>query len=239
MAQVHTIILWKKADRPDKSFKEIAAEAYSVMEIFQDYPVELRPNYLCASSLKKTREFQWSYENFEELLRKNVNREGETIFEDLGYGVGFFSSKTNRESSGFILHVGTKNIKFSNTCIIDLPLSLDLYNREKAAMIYGLFVKLVQKFGPYWGCITNDSLFYERGYERYMVDGIPTMVHWLNYWPEDIAAAIGKERIRQVLSGNPSMRYENGILVAKDTAFDVNNEDDMEYHDKIQSQLFP
>lgn len=238
MVQVHTIILWKEADRLGKSFKEIAEEAYGVMNVFQDYPIELRPNYLCASSLKNAKEFEWGYENFEELLKKRVNREGGRIFEDLGYCVGFFSSKKNRESSGFSLNVGTTNKKFNNSCIINLPVSLDLYNEKKAAMICNLFMKLVEKFGPYWGCVVNKVLYYGNGYERYIVDGIPTMVHWLNYWSEDIAVAIGKEKIQQVLSDNPFMKYENGILVAKDTAFDINKEDDMKYHDKIQSQLF-
>ena len=41
MIQRHSIILWRKAEREDKSFEEISKEAYEVLELFQRYPQEL------------------------------------------------------------------------------------------------------------------------------------------------------------------------------------------------------
>ena len=52
MIQRHSIILWKQAEEEDKGFEQISQEAYDVMTIFQDYPLELRPNYLTAKSKK-------------------------------------------------------------------------------------------------------------------------------------------------------------------------------------------
>lgn len=92
MIQRHSIILWKKAERKDKDFEEIAKETYEVLKQFQECPQELRPNYLTAKTKKDIKEFDWNYENFRSMLKKGVNKEGENIFEDLGYSISFFSS---------------------------------------------------------------------------------------------------------------------------------------------------
>lgn len=42
MVQRHSIILWKKAEKEDKKFEEIAKETYEVLKLFQEYPQELR-----------------------------------------------------------------------------------------------------------------------------------------------------------------------------------------------------
>ena len=83
MLQRHSIILWKKAEKKDKSFEEISNEAYRVLDLFQDMPCELRPNYLTANTRKGIKEFDWNFENFTNILRAGINKEGKNIFESL------------------------------------------------------------------------------------------------------------------------------------------------------------
>lgn len=90
MIQRHSIVLWRQAERKDKSFEEIAKEAYEVLDLFQCYPQELRPNYLTVKTKKDIKEFDWNYKNFSEQLKKGINKEGEVIFNELGYSISFF-----------------------------------------------------------------------------------------------------------------------------------------------------
>ena len=45
MIQRHSILLWKKAEKIDKDFDEIARETYEILMVFQQYPEEIRPNF--------------------------------------------------------------------------------------------------------------------------------------------------------------------------------------------------
>lgn len=63
-----------------------------------------------------------------------------------------------KKSCAFQMNVGNKNNKFYNTFIIDLPLSLNLYDKKIADTIRNLFEKLVKSYMPYWGCISNKVL---------------------------------------------------------------------------------
>ena len=63
MIQRHSMILWKKAERENKSFEEISKEAYEVLSLFQDCPQELRPNYLTAKTKKDIKKVQKQLKN--------------------------------------------------------------------------------------------------------------------------------------------------------------------------------
>ena len=52
MIQRHSMILWKKAERENKSFEEISKEAQEVLSLFKDCPQELKLNYLNAKKKK-------------------------------------------------------------------------------------------------------------------------------------------------------------------------------------------
>lgn len=78
MIQRHSIILWKKAERKDKDFEEIAKETYEVLKQFQECPQELRPNYLTAKTKKDIKEFDWNYENFRSMLKKELTKRVKT-----------------------------------------------------------------------------------------------------------------------------------------------------------------
>ena len=236
MIQRHSIILWKKAEKKDKSFEEIAKETYEVLNLLQDCPQELRPNYLTAETKKDIRKFDWNYESFSSTLKKRANKEDEIIFEDIGYTISFFSSMNAEDSCSIDIEAGNKNDKFYNTLIINLPLSLNLYDEKTAHMIRNLFGKLVLSYMPYWGCISNKAL--SRKYGKFLEGSLPTTVHWMNYWSGDIIQAIGMEKIQQVADANPTISFENCILLIKDIALDVDREEDTRFHNELQKQLF-
>lgn len=117
-----------------------------------------------------------------------------------------------------------------------MPLSLNLYDKKTAEMISNLFKKLVQVYRPFWGCISNKAL--SRRYGKYLEGNLPTIVHWMNYWSEDIANAIGIEKIRKIVQENPEISFENGNILVKNTAFDINKDADIRLHEDLQKQFF-
>ncbi len=76
MIQRHSIILWKKAEKKDKDFEEIAKETYEVLKQFQECPQELRPNYLTSKTKKDIKEFDWNYEIFRGMLKRELTKRG-------------------------------------------------------------------------------------------------------------------------------------------------------------------
>lgn len=236
MVQRHSIILWKKAESEDRSFEKISKEAYDILNIFQDYPQNLKPNYLTVRSQKDIEEFSWNYGNFSSILKKGVNKENGNVFENLGYSISFFSSMNEEDSCAFQMTAGNKNDKFYNTLIINLPLSLNLYDKETADMIRTLFEKLVSSYIPYWGCISNKAL--SRKYGKYLEGDLPTTVHWINYWSDNIIEKIGIEKIQKIVDANSAILFKKGILSIKDTALDVDKAEDIRFHDKLQKHLF-
>lgn len=236
MLQKHSMILWRKAERSDKRFEEIAKETYKVVDLFQNYPQEMRPNFLTGKTQKDVKEFEWNYENFCNVLKKGINKEGENIFEDLGYAVSFFSSMDEKESYGFQIEAGNKNERFYNTLIINLPLSLNLFEKKNCEKITRLFEELALVYKPFWGCVSNNAL--SRRYGRFLEGNLPTTVHWVNYWSEDIVETIGMEKIQKVVDGNPMISFQKGIFLIKDKALDVNKEEDLIFHEELQKDLF-
>lgn len=236
MIQRHSIILWRQAEREDKSFEEISKEAYEVLDLFQCYPQELRPNYLTVKTKKGIKEFDWNYKNFSEQLKKGINKEGEVIFNKLGYSISFFSSMDEKNSCAFSMTAGNKFEKINNALIVDLPLSLNLYDKKMAGIISDLFEKLVQAYKPFWGCISNKAL--SRKYGKFLEGNLPTTVHWMNYWSEDIIETIGMEKIQKIVEGNSVMSFRNGILSIRDTALDVDKGEDVRFHDELHKSFF-
>lgn len=62
-------------------------------------------------------------------------------------------------------------------------------------------------------------------------------VHWINYWSEDIIRTIGMEKIQKVLDNNPGLSFKNGIFLIRNTALDMENEDDIRCQEELQKQL--
>ena len=68
--QRYSIILWRKAEQENISFEEISKDAYDVFNIFQNYPQDLRPNYMTVRTRKDIEIFDWNYKHFCEQLKK-------------------------------------------------------------------------------------------------------------------------------------------------------------------------
>lgn len=66
---------------------------------------------------------------------------------------------------------------------------------------------------------------------------MPTTVHWMNYWSESIIKAVGMEKIQKTVEENSIISFQKGILSIRDTALDVNKEEDLRFHDELQKQL--
>ena len=236
MVQRHSIILWRKAEKADKNFEEISKDAYDVLSIFQEYPYDLRPNYLTSKNPKDIKQFSWNYENFSRTLKKGSIKEDERLFEDLGYSISFYSSADVLNSCAFQMRVGNKNKRFNNVLIIDLPISLNLYDKETAEMIKNLFIELVLAFVPYWGCVSNKAL--SRKYGKYLEGNLPTTARWMSYWSEEIVREVGMERIKKLVAQNPGVSFQKGILLTKDTGYDLDKAEDVVFYEKIQKSLF-
>ncbi|MBQ9935242.1 MAG: hypothetical protein IJO70_05270 [Lachnospiraceae bacterium] len=236
MVQRHSIVLWRKAEKKAKEFEELAKETYEIMTIFQSYPIEIRPNYLAEKLKNDTNKFEWNYENFKDVLKKGVNKENEREFKDLGYSLSFFSSMSEHNSCSFEITVGNKNERFYNTIIINLPVSLNYFEIRTTDMIRELFGKLVQVYRPYWGCVSNKIL--SRKYGKFLDGDLPTTVHWMNYWSENIISKIGEDKIQKIVDENSMLTFEEGRLFIKDTAFDIENYEDVSYHEFLHKQFF-
>ena len=46
------------------------------------------------------------------------------------------------------------------------------------------------------------------------------------------------EKVQKIVDVNPTISFENGILLIKNTAFNTENDDDMKFHEELQKQLF-
>lgn len=235
MIQRHSIILWKNAYEKSKSFEDIAKESFELLKLLQKYPVNFQPIYLSEKIKKESVLFDWNFNNFKLLLEKSVNKEGQTVFYDLGYTLSFFSSFDDEESCSIKITTGITNANFVNSFILDLPIGFDLYNKVNADLIRNLFRSLINIYTPFFGCVSNKVL--TRKYGAHLKNDKPAIVHWLNYWSESIVEKIDNKKIKSVLQENEQITFSNGVFSIKETALDMNNEKDLEYQEYLQKEL--
>lgn len=80
-----------------------------------------------------------------------------------------------------------------------------IHDSQMAAIISDLFEKLVQTYKPFWGCISNKAL--SRKYGKFLDGNMPTTVHWMNYWSEDIIGTVGMKKIPDVVDNKQLFVY--------------------------------
>ncbi len=154
MLQVHSMLLW--ANAKNEEFKTSVDRAYALIMALKEFGTELSPNYLTAKRKKDAKVFDYTYEMLEDLIRKGVNKEGKTVFADLGYSVSFFSSLVEKDSAGISLRVGTTNPRFNNNLVVNLPQTYSIYvDTATGERLINLFKKCVEIFDPFWGCLGN------------------------------------------------------------------------------------
>lgn len=127
------------------------------------------------------------------------------MYKELGYSVSFFSSTDEKNSCNILMRTGNKFEQINNTLVIDLPLSFNVSHSQMAAIICDLFEKLVQTYKPFWGCISNKVL--SRKYGKFLDGNMPTTVHWMNYWSEDIIGTAGMKKIPDVVDNKQLIQF--------------------------------
>lgn len=193
------------------------------------------PKYETTMRKKQAEQIEWSYEKFCDIVRKNVNQESGGVFSDLGYRICFFSSKNNNKSASISLSIGNRNPKFVNSCIIEMPLDLEVFSNNESKNLADIFYECVKTFHPFWGCISNDQN--ARKYGRFLIDHKPSSVHWINYWSDSICKQIGMKRINEVIKYNDKISFHDNFFRIKDIPLDMNCEADMKLQTTINSML--
>ena len=232
MIQTHSMILWAKAS--EENFDVAAQRAYRVLATLKEFGTQLSPNYLTAARKKDAPIFDGTYESLKALLLKRVNKEGNTEFPELGYGIGFFSSHDSKNSSGIHIQVGVTHPQFKNTVLVHLPEALPVFNDSTVAeKLVEVFRKCAEVFDPFWGCVSN-SVNADR-FNGYWHERLPTATHWVNFFGSDIVNQMGISKIEQA----PVQKVEkvgNGYLVMlKESPIDDKNEFDIKIQNKANS----
>ena len=231
--QIHKIILWKKAEKADKSFDEICKDLFKVLCVFDEFPNEMRPNYFSAYSKNSFKSFNHSYEELKIILKDFVNKERNSNFDNLGYRFSMFSSLENQKSFGYQILVGNKDERFSNSIVVSIPLDFNCYNSDNYNMIFDLFSKLTKAFNPYWGCISNKMISDQ--YDSFIDNKKPTTFHWVNFFDEELQNIIGIEKIYNSLNVFSDIKFEDNILSLKKVPINAFSKSEMDYHHKVEN----
>jgi len=224
MLQSHSLILWSYANIED--FEVSLKKADDLLSALRKFGPELSPNYSTVYRKRDAKPLDWKPETLEKLLKKGVNKEGNKIFLDLGYGLSFFSNLNDNDSAGISLTVGTSNPKFKNNFHVDLPLSLPIYDDEQVNnRLITVFKECIKVFNPFGACISNDVNI--RSYDGYWNDGLPTAIHWVNYFDDEISKRLGENRIMTSPISEKEKFHTGYFLMLKNKPINVDFEDDI------------
>lgn len=223
MLHRHSLILWASAS--NENFEASLKKSNELLSALKEFGYELSPNYITAKRKKDAQPFDWSTDTLAELLKKGVNKEGKKTFSDLGYRVSFFSSLKEDDSAGISLLVGVSNTNFINNFIVNLPLSLPMYDdnllNEKLIKVFKECIKI---FNPFWACIGNSVNL--RRYDGYWGEKLPTAIHWVNYFDNEISQLLGDNAIMASPVSIKEKFHHGYYLVLKNKPInDVSEED--------------
>ena len=113
MIDVYTMILWSRANK--SSIESQTKQVFDVLSILSkiDY---LAPKYLTANRKKDAKEFELSFENVKDVIKKKQDKQ----FIELGSIISFFTSKNDNEAVGISITVGISNPKFLYSFVIKI-----------------------------------------------------------------------------------------------------------------------
>lgn len=229
MIQRHSFILWAKATNED--FKVSLNKVHELLLALKDFGPQLSPNYITAKRKKNALNFDWYIETLEELLKKGVNKEGKTIFPELGYRLSFFSSLKDDDSAGISILIGASNPIITNTFVVNLPLSSPIYGSyEVNKRLISLFKKCIVVFNPFWACIGNGVNI--RRYDGYWADKLPTAIHWVNYFGNEVSKTFEETKIKSAPIYTKEKFHSGYLLVLKDEPINDEIEDDIKLQQK-------
>ena len=232
MLQRHSLILWANAS--EEPFEVSLKKAYELLQKLKEFGVELSPNYITAKRKKDAQTFDWRIDTLEELLRKGVNKEGNTVFLDLGYRVSFFSSLKEDNSASISLLVGVSNIKFINNFIVNLPLSLSMYDDNQLnERLIEVFKKCIEVFNPFWACIGNSANV--RRHDGYWGDKLPKSIQWVNYFNNEISQMLGENAIMTSPVRIKEKFHSGYLLVLKNQPINDDIEEDIILQQRVNN----
>ena len=240
--QWFTMGFWRKPEKSGITFDEISRRTYDTITIFNDQQEEYRPNYQTIMQKKDALPFDWNYDNFYKELKKNINKSGRIVFEELGYSMSFFSSLDDNSSCGYSLRVGNQNEQFINAIIVDFPVLFDISCKQNSTLICDIFQRVVEKFEPFWaGVISNtDNIKQEKsGFPRgkEQLKNQLTGVHWLNYWSNEMISSLGKEKLATINNIFPNIKYNDGVLRLQEKPLNLECEVDRQYKKTVEDYL--
>ena len=231
----YKIILWKKPLVADTQFSEIVQNTVDTLSIFYDLPEQYRPNFYTSYRKSSAKPFVLSCDEIASYLRKNVLKINYKECFELGCTLSLFSSMKDDSAFGYLMRVGVKDTGFLNTLVVNIALDYKMYDEESARLIETLFEKSVAVFKPFWGAVVNNCACNDK--EPYMVNGLPTNVHWMNYWSDEIINSIGLRKIKIAIKKFEHFEFYNGIIKLQKLPLQAKKEDDTRYKRKVEDLL--
>lgn len=229
MVQRHSIILWKEPETRD--FSVYTEEAYQTLEVLMKHNKLCYPTYETGIKKKEAKPIDWEYSKFCEIVMKNATKDSD----ELGYNVSFFSSLKNDESASISFSIGIRNAQFVNTCIVKLPVNLEIFHEDIYNEVSEIFSDCVKTFRPFWGCVSNDRN--ARSFGAFLNGNKPSTVHWMNYWSESICKEISERRIQKVIERNSQILFQDNIFKVRNNPLDITCEEDMQLQRALNSLL--
>jgi hypothetical protein len=187
MIQTYSLILWSKAKKEDLDTS--IDKAYRMLLAINECGPQFGPNFLTGKTPRLAKPFELNYANVEKLVKKEANK----LFPDLGSEFSFFSSKQNHEGAGISISIGISDPKFTNSLVLELPINFQINDDKNIEMLLGLFRKGIDILDPYLGFILNS--FTHNRVDDLAQNHIPTTVHWMNFWSNEIVQHFGEKRL--------------------------------------------
>jgi hypothetical protein len=169
--QPHTMLLW--AEPIKEEFDELIIKSLNILKILEEYGPEISPVYV--RELDKIKKFDLTKEKIKTIFMNNLNKEGDKVFIEAGYNIHFFSHIEEKIMTAIYLHIGVTIPFLTNSIIIKFSNLFSLSNKASE-----LLKRLLYKFNPFWGCISND--INNMRYDKFIKNNKPTAMHWLNFW---------------------------------------------------------
>jgi hypothetical protein len=134
--------------------------------------------------------------------------------------------------SGIDMHFGGRTKVSPDTFSIAFAKSFDFQNATIAGKMSLLFFQISQLIQPIWGCI-YDSQFSG----KFVVNGKPTFIHWLNYWNKGTTEKIGYEKIENIAKKYSIIKWQDNIFQLGKTPLLPDSDEDRQLHAEISRSL--
>lgn len=227
----YSMLFWSKPS--DTSIETKISIVFSALSVFSKMGCDYTPQYITAKCKSSACRLEWTLAGFTAELLKNRINKGNPLLDELGYSASFYSSPDNGQTIGFKVSLGNQSPQFYDVVSVSFPSDLcqsDIFIK-RVPIVFAECANILQ---PYWGGVTE--LQFLRRYGPYIVNGIPSSVHWLNMWSESVQTLIGKRRIAEVLDGY-GINFSNGMFAISSAPIDLKDHQSVQMCDSINKML--